>query len=383
MTGKVAVVIAALSAAVTIGIAQGQAGRQGRADRQPDAPLPNIREYKPASTLVVPAHFVPRAKFPVIDFHGHPPPLTSPEAVERVVAAMDPLNLRILVVTGNPGRIPREQMRQDLQVVGASKHKDRFAIFANVDFRGVGPGFGQMAAEQLEADVKAGAVGLGEIMKDFGLSARKADGSRLKLDDPELDPIWSTAARLNIPVMMHIGDPAPFWNAFDYSNERYLEMALFPNRRCPAERCPPFEELMAERDRLFKKHPRTKFVAAHFGWHANDLGRLARMFEQMPNVYVETGAILYELGRQPRFAHDFFLRYQDRVMFGKDTFAPEEYPYFWRTFETADEYFDYYRDYHAFWKLNGLALPDSVLRKLYFENALKLIPGLRRAAFPK
>ena len=381
MIRRAALVTAALlGAVVAVGIAQ---GRQGRGDRPPDAPLPNIREYKPTSTLVVPEHLVPRAKFPVVDFHGHPPPLTSPDAIERVVSAMDPLNLRVMVVTGNPGRISREQMRQDIDVLSTSKHKDRFAVFANIDFRNVGPGFGKMAAEQLEADVKAGAVGLGEIMKDFGLTARKADGTRLKLDDPELDPIWTTAARLNIAVMLHVGDPAPFWNAFDYSNERYLEMALFPNRRCPAERCPPFEELMAERDRLFKKHPKTKFVAAHFGWHANDLGRLAKMFDQMPNLYAETGAILYELGRQPRFAHDFFVKYQDRVMFGKDSFAPEEYPYFWRTFETADEYFDYYRDYHAFWKLNGLALPDPVLRKVYFENALKLIPGLPRGAFPK
>ena len=375
-----------LSIGVTaaIGLAQAPGGRQGgRGDRQPDSPLPNIREYKPRSTLVVPEHLVPRAKFPVVDLHGHPPPLTSPEAVERVVSAMDPLNLRIMAVTGNPGRIPYEQMRQDLEVLAASKHKDRFAIFANIDFRNVAPGFGTLAAEQLEADVKAGAVGLGEIMKDFGLTARKADGTRLKLDDPELDPIWSAAARLNIPVMLHVGDPAAFWDSFDYSNERYLEMALFPNRRCPADRCPPFEELMAERDRLFKKHPRTKFVAAHFGWHANDLGRLSRMFQEMPNVYVETGAILYDLGRQPRFAHDFFVKHQDRVLFGKDTFAPDEYPYFWRTFETTDEYFDYYRDYHAFWKLNGLALPDAVLRKLYYENALKLVPGLARAGFPR
>jgi predicted TIM-barrel fold metal-dependent hydrolase len=382
MSRKEALATAALlGAVVAVGIAQG--ARQGRGDRQPDAPLPNISEYKPTSTLVVPEHLVPRAKFPVIDLHGHPPPLTSPEAVERVVSAMDPLNLRIMVVTGNPGRISREQMRQDLEVLSTSKHTDRFAVFANIDFRNIEPGFGKIAAEQLEADVKAGAAGLGEIMKDFGLTARKADGTRLKLDDPELDPIWITAARLNIPVMMHVGDPAPSWNAFDYSNERYLEMALFPNRRCPAERCPPFEELMAERDRLFKKHPKTKFVAAHFGWHANDLGRLAKMFDQMPNLYVETGAVLYEFGRQPRFAHDFFVKYQDRVMFGKDSFAPDEYPYFWRTFETADEYFDYYRDYHAFWKLNGLALPDPVLRKLYFENALKLIPGLPRGPFPK
>jgi predicted TIM-barrel fold metal-dependent hydrolase len=382
MTRTVALVtLALLGTVVAAGMAQG--GRQGRGDRQPDAPLPNIREYKPTSTLVVPEHPVPRAKFPVIDMHGHPPPLTSPEALERVVSAMDPLNLRLMVAIGNPGLIPREQMRQDLQVIGASKHKDRFAVFANVSLRNVGPGFGQMAAEQLEADVKAGAVGLGEIMKDFGLSARRSDGSRLKLDDPELDPIWATAARLNIPVSIHVGDPAPFWNAFDYSNERYLEMALFPNRRCPQERCPPFEELMAERDRLIKKHPKTRFVLAHFGWHANDLARVARMFDQMPNLYVDTGAILYDLGRQPRFAHDFFVKYQDRVMFGKDSFAPEEYSYYWRTFETADEYFDYYRDYHAFWKLNGLALPDAVLRKVYFENALKVVPGLPRGAFPK
>ncbi len=380
MTRTVALVTAALlSAVVAVGIAQGGRGRGG----QPDAPLPNIREYKPTSTLVVPEHLVPRAKFPVVDFHGHPPPLTTPDAVERVVAAMDPLNLRVMAVTGNPGRISREQMRQDLEVLATSKYKDRFAVFANIDFRNVGPGFGKTAAEALEADVKAGAVGLGEIMKDFGLTARRSDGTRLKLDDPELDPIWATAARLNIPVMLHVGDPAPFWNTFDYSNERYLEMALFPNRRCPADRCPPFEELMAERDRLFKKHPKTKFVAAHFGWHANDLGRLGKMFDQMPNLYAETGAVLYEFGRQPRFAREFFVKYQDRVLFGKDSFAPEEYPYFWRTFETADEYFDYYRDYHAFWKLNGLALPDPVLRKLYFENALKLMPGLPRAAFPK
>src|SRR5262245_5593073 len=312
MTARGLLVLIGLVIGAAIGLAQAPGGRQGRGG-QPDAPLPNIREYKPTSTLVVPEHLVPRAKFPVVDFHGHPPPLTTPDAVERVVSAMDPLNLRIMVVTGNPGRISREQMRQDIEVLSTSKHKDRFAVFANIDFRNVGPGFGKTTAEQLDADVKAGAVGLGEIMKDFGLTARKADGTRLKLDDPELDPIWITAARLNIPVMLHVGDPAPFWNTFDYSNERYLEMALFPNRRCPADRCPPFEELMAERDRLFKKHPKTKFVAAHFGWHANDLGRLAKMFDEMPNLYVDTGAILYELGRQSRFAHDLFVKYVVRV----------------------------------------------------------------------
>ena len=111
---------------------------------------------------------------------------------------------------------------------------------------------------------------------------------------------------------------------------------------------------MAERDRLFKRHPKTTFIAAHMGWHANDLARLGKMFDEMPNVYGEVGAVLYDLGRQPRTAHDFLVKYQDRVLFGKDSYQPDEFPYFWRDFETADEYFDYYRDYHAFWKLYGL-----------------------------
>jgi predicted TIM-barrel fold metal-dependent hydrolase len=256
-------------------------------------------------------------------------------------------------------------------------------MFTQVDFRNVGPGYGQRAAQQLEADVKAGAIGLGEISKSFGLTARKADGSRLTLDDPELDPIWQTAARLNIPVLIHTADPQEFFQPLDYTNERWLEMALYPDRRYPAARFPTFETLMAERDRLFRKHPKTRFIAAHMGWHANDLGRLGKMFDEMPNVYGEVGAVLYDLGRQPRTAREFLIKYQDRVLFGKDSYQPDEFPYFWRTFETGDEYFDYYRDYHAFWKLYGLALPDDVLRKLYYGNALKLLPNAPRTGFPR
>jgi uncharacterized protein len=133
---------------------------------------------------------------------------------------------------------------------------------------------------------------------------------------------------------------------------------------------------------MFKKHPSTTFIAAHMGWHANDLARLAKMLDAMPNVSTEVGAVLYDIGRQPRAAHDFFVKYQDRLLFGKDSFQPEEYPYYWRVFETADEYFDYYRDYHAFWKLYGISLPDDVLKKLYYRNALKLTPGLPQAGWP-
>jgi predicted TIM-barrel fold metal-dependent hydrolase len=255
--------------------------------------------------------------------------------------------------------------------------------FTTINFNNVGPGFGQRAAQQLEADIKAGALGVGEINKGFGISVRKTDGTRLKLDDPELDPIWQTAARLNIPIFIHTADPQEFFQPIDFQNERWLELALFRDRRFPSPPNPSFEELMGERDRLFRRNPKTTFVAAHLGWHANDLARLGRMFDEMPNLYSEVGAVLYDLGRQPRMAREFMIKYQDRVLFGKDSYQPDEFPYYWRVFETADEYFDYYRDYHAFWKLYGLDLPDQVLRKLYYQNALKLVPGIPRAGFPR
>jgi predicted TIM-barrel fold metal-dependent hydrolase len=133
---------------------------------------------------------------------------------------------------------------------------------------------------------------------------------------------------------------------------------------------------------MVAKHPKTKFILAHMGWHANDLGRLARMMDAMPNVFPEVAAVLYDLGRQPRAARELFIKYQDRLLFGKDSFQPDEFPYYWRVFETGDEYFDYYRDYHAFWKLYGLELPDTVLKKVYYGNALRVTPGLPKGPYP-
>jgi hypothetical protein len=349
--------------------------------RDPEFPPPNILEYKPRSTLVVAEHPVPRAKFPVVDIHGHPPNLTSPDVVRGVVEAMNPINLGVMV---NASGASGSRLTQALESIRASGHGDRMVMFTNLTFQGVGPGFGREAARQVEADVKAGALGLGEIMKGLGLTTRKTDGTRLKIDDPELDPIWETAGRLNIPVFIHTADPAEFFEPLDYTNERWLEMALFSGRRYfDRSRFPAFEELMGERDRMVTKHSKTRFILAHLGWHAQDLGRLGRMMDRMPNLYAEMGAVLYDLGRQPRTAHDFFVKYQDRLLFGKDSFQPDEYPYYWRTLETADEYFDYYRDYHAFWKLYGLALPDEVLRKVYYANALSIVPRLPRARLPK
>ena len=343
--------------------------------REPELNPPTIREYKPKSTLVTPQHPVPRAKFPVIAIHSHQPTPISPGELERVVKGMEANNLQILVnLSGGWGT----RLHQGVEAIKASKYKDRMVLFTNVNFRDAGsPGFGAKAARQLEEDLRAGAVGL-KVFKDLGMFDRKADGSRLHVDDPELDPIWETCARLNVPVLIHVAEPQAFFEPLDYTNERWLELALYPDRR--HQEGVRFEQLMTERNNMIKKHPRTRFILAHFGWHANDLARAGKLLDENPNVFYDVAAVLYDFGRQPRAAHEFFVKYQDRILFGKDSYQPGEYPYYWRVFETNDEYFDYYRDYHAFWKLYGLGLPDQVLRKLYNQNALKVTPGLAHVA---
>ena len=344
----------------------------------PEVPPPSILDYRPRSTLVTAEHKVPKARFPAIDVHGHPGNLTSQEAINQVVAEMDGLNLGVMVVAEN---VSGDRLTRTLQALAASPHKERFRVMGGIDFRNVGPGWAERAVAQLEADVKAGIVGVGEVPKSFGLNIRKPDGSRLKVDDPSLDPLWDAFARLDVPVFIHTAEPQEFFQPLDTHNERWLELALFPSRRNNQPGQVTFEELMSERNNVFRKHPKTRFIAAHFGWHANDLARAAKMLDDFPNVTVEVGAILYDLGRQPRAAHDFFAKYQDRIMFGKDSFQPNEYPYYWRVFETTDEYFDYYRDYHAFWKLYGMGLPDAVLKKVYFQNALRVIKGLPQSGW--
>jgi predicted TIM-barrel fold metal-dependent hydrolase len=348
----------------------------------PTIPAPSIVDYRPRNTLVVPEHPVPKAKFPAIDYHGHPTgQLNSAEGLEQLREALDGIGVQVMVVANN---VRGDLLRQYMALINASPTmKDRVRVLTGIDFSGVGPGWAARAVAQLEADAAAGAVGIGEIGKQFGLSTRKADGSRLRIDDPELDPVWQAAARLKLPVFIHTADPPEFWQPLDFSNERWLELALFPGRRYPAEQFPSFEQLMTERDNLFRRHPNTTFITAHLGWHAHDLARLGAMFDAMPNLHAELGAVLYDIGRQPRAARDFFIKYQDRILFGKDSFQPVEYPYFWRVLETADDYFDYYRDYHAFWKLYGLDLPDDVLKKVYFGNAVRITPGLPQTGWPR
>jgi predicted TIM-barrel fold metal-dependent hydrolase len=356
---------------------------QAPAPAAPDpAPVPSLtfEEYEPKSTLVVPEHLVTRARYPFIDVHNHQRTASmTAEDVDKLVAEMDKLNMGVMVnLSGGSG----DSFRQGLARL-RERHPGRFVQFANVDFSKVDePGFGEAAARQLEADVRAGAQGL-KIFKNLGMFTKDASGRRVPTDDPRLDPIWAKAGELGIPVLIHTGEPMAFWLPHDRFNERWLELKEFPNRRRDSPEFASFEQTMAEQHNLFRKHPKTVFINAHLGWLGHDLARLGRLMDELPNMVTEIGAVLYDLGRQPRAAREFLIKYQDRVLFGKDSWAPEEYHPYFRTLETADEYFPYYRKRHAFWRLYGLDLPDEVLRKLYYKNALRVIPGIDKSAFPE
>ncbi|HYH55162.1 MAG TPA: amidohydrolase family protein, partial [Anseongella sp.] len=176
---------------------------------------------------------------------------------------------------------------------------------------------------------------------------------------------------------------APFWDEADRHNERWLELLTRPGRKRGPNDPAPWEQLIGEQHRMFKKHPGTTFIAAHFGWYANDLGKLDSLLKEMPNVMIEFGAVIAELGRQPRMARKFFARHQDRILFGKDSWVPEEYATYFRVLETEDEYFPYHKKYHAFWRMYGLGLDDDILKKIYYRNALRIIPAIDKSLFPE
>ena len=208
-------------------------------------------------------------------------------------------------------------------------------------------------------------------------------GNRISINDVRIDPVWEVCGELGIPVLIHSADPAPFWDPHDDKNERWLELKLRPRRKRGPEDPAPWQTIIDEQHDIFRKHPNTNFINAHMGWYANNLGKLGEMMDEFPNMYVEIGAVIAELGRQPRAANKFFEKYQDRVMFGKDAWNPEEYYTYFRVLETEDEYFPYYKKYHAYWKMYGLGLPDEILKKLYYKNALAVIPNIDKSLFPE
>lgn len=336
----------------------------------------SFEEYEPRSMLVVPEHPVTRARFPFVDVHCHLwGPMLAPDRVDEIVRQMDALNMAVMVnLSGRSG----EDLKRTIAAL-RGRYPDRFVVFASPSYEGIDdPDFPARVAAQFEEDVRNGAGGL-KIFKNLGMSVRDGQGRRVRVDDPRLDPLWAKAGELGVPVLIHTGDPAAFWLPHDKYNERWLELKERPNRKREGE--PSFDQLLEEQTNVFRKHPETTFIGAHFLWLAHDLDRLGRYLDEIPNLMVELGAVIYDPGRQPRHAAAFFARYQDRILMGKDVWAPTEYHTYFRVLETADEYFPYYRKRHAFWRLYGLDLPDEILRKVYFENARRILPGLNPELF--
>lgn len=349
----------------------------------------DFEKYEPPSTLVVPEHKVTRSKFPFIDVHNHQFSMPT-QNISALLKEMDQLNMKVMVnLSGRSYRSVNGEfgLQDNSYLVNAIEHvkqitPNRIIQFTNVSFIGVGtPGWTENALKELEQDVRSGANGL-KVYKNLGFSFKDNKGKLLRIDDPRLDPIWEKCGELHIPVLIHTADPKPFWDPMDDQNERWLELATHTDRKRSSTDPAPWEELIQEQHNIIRKHPKTIFIAAHFGWYANDLARLGTLLDSFPNMNVEFGAVIAELGRQPKTAKRFFEKYQDRILFGKDSWVPSEYATYFRVLETEDEYFPYHKKYHAFWKMYGMKLTDNVLKKIYYKNALRIIPNIDKSQFP-
>lgn len=336
-----------------------------------------LDDYQPRSELVVPVHQVPRARFPVIDVHNH---LTHEEmqwekaSLEQTLRELDLLNVQMVVnLSGLSGDALKHNLEQwDLAYPG------RFITFCNVDFTGIGsPGWTERAVAQLRADVAAGARGL-KIYKELGLRHRDTQGRLVSPDDPRLFDLWEQAGELGIPVTIHSADPVAFFRPLDRLNERWDELHARPDWHFYGPEFPAFQEVIDALYRLVEAHPKTTFITAHVGCYPENLGFVSQMLERYPNLYTDISARTAELGRQPYSARAWFLRFADRILFGTD-FLPSlaMYQVQFRFLETADEYFPYEADTaiptQGRWRVYGLYLPDEVLRKVYHDNAARLL----------
>ena len=348
-----------------------------------------FEEYEPKSTLVVPGKVITRAKFPFIDIHNHQWEMGSKEDLQKLITEMDKMNMGIMVNLSGRGFNQDEAKSTDglvkqIEAVKAN-YPSRFAVFTNIDFSKISePGWTAKAVKTLEDDVKLrGAKGL-KIYKSLGFNVLD-NGKVVAVDDARIDPIWKKAGELGIPVLIHTADPSTFWDPINAQNERWLELKTHPGRKRDASAGKDFtwEQLIEQQHNVFRKNPKTIFINAHMGWFPNNLAKLDSLMDTFPNMYAEIGAVIAELGRQPRNAQKFFIKRQDRILFGKDSWVPDEYQTYFRVLESEDEYFPYHKKYHAYWKMYGLGLPDEVLKKVYYKNALKIVPGLDKTQFPK
>jgi len=328
-----------------------------------------LSDFRPRSMLVAQEHEVRKPRFPAIDYHNH---LDAQDPAD-VLKIMDECGIERLVnITMHTGDAALAILHKF-----HSAARDRFATYGWMDWSDVAsPGFSQRAVARLERLVEQGACGM-KIWKDLGTKVQDADGRLLRIDDPRLDPLYEKAAELNVPIMYHIADPDAFFHPIDAKNERYEELAAHPEWSYYGSFYSK-QELLAQRDRVIARHPKTTFVGAHVAEHPEDLGYVSDLLDRHPNLHVDISARCAELGRQPYTAREFFLEHADRILFGTDL-IPEVamYRLHYRFLETRDEYFAYpsHASRQGRWNIYGLFLPDYVLRKVYRENALRLLPG--------
>lgn len=338
-----------------------------------------LRDWEPRPMMVTKATRVDRPKFPVIDVHNHlggGKDRLTPDVVKRYLAEMDASGVQTVVnLDGGWG----DRLTETLSALD-NAHPGRFLTFALVDFSGIDdPGWSDREARRLEASFRAGAKGL-KFHKSFGLSVRYKDGRLVPVDDPKLDPIWETCAKSSRPVVIHVADPAAFFTPLDRFNERWHELNENPGWLFYGEKFPRRQDLLDALHRVIARHPKTTFINTHFGNNAEDLGAVAEKLDKYPNMYVDIDARISELGRQPYASRRFFLKYQDRILFGTDTTPNREaYRIYYRFLETDDEYFDCSASHHrqGFWNIYGIFLPDDVLMKIYQTNAARLFLGLK------
>jgi predicted TIM-barrel fold metal-dependent hydrolase len=357
-----------------------------------------LTEFQPKSMLQVSETKVPRSRFPVIDIHTHlcwsaksengvavteareylAPP-------EELLAVMDRRNIQTMVnLTGGYGN----GLKEAIQKYDA-KHPGRFITFAEPDWtRANQPDYPKYQADALEQAHRDGARGL-KILKTLGLYLRDnvTTGNLIKVDDKRFDPMWEVCGALNFPVTIHVSDPAAFFLPIDRFNERYEELHNHPDWSFYGKDFPSKAEVLEARNRVFARHPRTQFVALHVGNFPENLAQVAEWMDRYPNMHVELGARIGELGRQPLTSRKFFEKYQDRILFGTDAvphgdeypqqvFGDELYQIYYRFLESEDEYFDYAPapvPPQGRWQIYGVGLPESILRKVYNQNAARLL----------
>jgi len=326
-----------------------------------------LSEFQPKSSLATPEHEIARPRFPAIDYHNHIDALEPADVLRTMDACGIEQIINITMKTGDEALAILEKFRR--------ADPQRFSTIGWMDWTGVDrPDFVARTCDWLERLADHGAKGI-KFWKDLGLSVRDAQNQLLRIDDERLAPLFDKAAEMRMAVMFHTADPDAFFEPIDRYNERYEELAAHPDWSFHGSYFSK-GELLNQRDRVIARHPNTSFVCAHVAESSENLARVTNLLVDHPNVFVDISARASELGRQPYSARAFFLRFADRILFGTDL-LPEErmYRLYFRFLETADEYFEYpsHASRQGRWNIYGLNLPDEVLRKVYRENALRLL----------